>query len=225
MTRHAFVFSYLSALPVVVLSLALAGCCTCPAKVSGGKQEPCPGKAAVSKSGPKVLKGTPAPAVADAPDGWVAAPGVTVTSQPGEAAWAAYSAAGYRTIVNFRPVSEGADREREMVVANGMQYFNLPVDGPAVTLGDAEALAKILDGSANRQVLLHCSSGARASGVWALYQARYHGLSTDAAIAEGQRVGPMKDSVQQRVRALLDGTLPDCKKDPDCPKRRRAAAN
>ena len=195
-----------AALPALVigiaLPIALAGCCLrprtgCLAPTSNrARVEPGTGVAAV-------VGGTEAPAVPGAAVAWVAAEGVHVTGQPDDAAFAAYSAAGYRTIVNFRPSSEGADRERELVAANGMQYFHLPVAGAGITWGDADALAKILAGSGNGKVLLHCSSGNRVAGVWALYASRHGGLSPEAAVAEGRRVGPLQPNVERRLGEML----------------------
>jgi protein tyrosine phosphatase (PTP) superfamily phosphohydrolase (DUF442 family) len=190
---------------VGLVALSLTGCAICP---KTGKLVPlggCDDAAAdtAGKGQPVVVGGTPAEPIEGAPDAWQAAPGVAVTGQPGADAWAAYSAAGYRTIVSFRPAAEGADRERDMVVANGMRFVNIPVTGPQVCWGDSNALAKLLENPANRPMLLHCSSGNRVAGVWALYQHRHKGLRPEAAIAEGQRVAPMKRPMVDQLEYLL----------------------
>lgn len=203
----------LAAVLALTLPLALSACCVCPKtgklmpcqRVSGSGGAASAAKAPKAAPQPQVVDGTRAAAVDGGPDMWVAAPGVHVSGQPKDEAWAAYGAAGYRTIVNFRPSAEGADLERMLVAANGMQYFHLPVVGAGITWGDADALAKILANPSNRPVLLHCSSGNRAAGVWALYQSRYKGLSKDAAIAAGLRVGPMKDATRKKLEEMLGG--------------------
>lgn len=179
-----------------VLALALGGCCCCPTTGKLVFYGDCPGNTTARASAARAR-------AAALPVSQVAAPGVHVSGQPEDGAWAALSADGFRTVVNFRPSSEGADRERDWVAANGMQYFHLPVVGAGFTWGDADALAKILANPSNGKVLLHCSSGNRVSGVWALYQSRYHGLSKDAAIAAGESVGPMRPKTRKRLEEML----------------------
>ncbi len=130
--------------------------------------------------------------------------GVTITGQPSEDDWAAYAAAGYRTVVNFRTTREGADRERDFVVANGMQYFHVPIAGPQVTVGAADAIAAIVASPANGRVLLHCSSGNRAAGAWSVYLARHRGVGVEAALAAGARAGMTKQKVRAAARAAIE---------------------
>jgi uncharacterized protein (TIGR01244 family) len=205
----------LSTTLVVAAALAASACTICP---TTGKLVPLGGcgTAAPGSGKPAVVGGTEAPEVAGAPVGWVAATGVVITSQPPDAAWTAYSAAGFRTVVNFRPSSEGADRERDLVAANGMQYFHVPVVGTGITWGDADALAKILGDGNNRDVLLHCSSGNRVAGVWALYQHRHRGLRPEAAIAEGRRVAPLKPKMAEKLEVMLGLREEPCV---PCPKK------
>lgn len=130
-------------------------------------------------------------------------PPVTITSQPGDGAWAEFNRQGFMTVVNFRTAGEGVDVSGDPVVSHGMEYFHIPVEGANVTAADADALAKILAGSGNQRVLLYCSSGNRAAGVWAAYLGRHHGVSADTAVAAGNAAGISKDKVRDAVRSAI----------------------
>lgn len=123
-------------------------------------------------------------------------PTLAVSAQPSAEEIAAAGAAGYRTVVNFRPATEAgviAD-EAAIVGASGMRYVSIPVNGYALDASQADALDVVLRDSASAPVLMHCKSGMRAKAVWTIWLAKHGGLTPDQAIAEGDRAGLSADA-------------------------------
>jgi protein tyrosine phosphatase (PTP) superfamily phosphohydrolase (DUF442 family) len=62
-----------------------------------------------------------------------------------------------------------------------------------------------------RQVLIHCGSANRASGMYAVYLGAVKGLSTDEAIARARQAGLREAELEHDVRDYLDNHLPTAK--------------
>lgn len=150
------------------------------------------------------------PATASAPDVGASGfrslgPTLAVSAQPSAAELAAAGAAGYRTVVNFRPASEPgvlAD-EAAIVGASGMRYVSIPVSGHGFDASQADALDAVLADPSAGPVLMHCKSGVRAKAVWTIWLAKHGGLTPDHALAEGDRAGlsgDAKAAVEKIVR-------------------------
>lgn len=111
---------------------------------------------------------------------------------------------GVRRVVNLCPPDEACDYDEAAVVAAlGLDYVNIPVAGPAdLTPENARKLAQaIRDASATRPVFVHCASGNRVGGLFAL-KARYvDGLDAERALAVGRSAGLTK--LEPEVRKLL----------------------
>lgn len=128
-------------------------------------------------------------------------PDLYVSGQPADADWRAFADAGVSTIINLRTVAEMKGRdERAEVVAAGMRYLELPIDGAgAVTPDNARRLGELLR-DARGPVLLHCASGNRVGGLLALMKAG-EGMPTGQALAFGRSAG--MTSTEAKVRAAL----------------------
>lgn len=128
-------------------------------------------------------------------------PQLYVAGQPAAADWRTFADAGVGTVINLRTPAEMQGRDaREEVVATGMRYLELPIDGAgAVTPGNARRLGELLR-EAQGPVLLHCASGNRVGGLLALLKAA-EGMPTGDALAFGRSAG-MK-STEAKVREAL----------------------
>lgn len=126
--------------------------------------------------------------------------GIAVSGQPSAADLAAARAAGYGTVVSFRPSDESPESGAEAAACAGLglHYVEIPVRGTDVRPEHAKELAAVLAG-ADGPVLLHCRSGGRASGVWTLFLANERGVEADAALLAGERAGMKPD-----VRAVVE---------------------
>jgi uncharacterized protein (TIGR01244 family) len=128
-------------------------------------------------------------------------PQLYVAGQPAAADWRTFADAGVGTVINLRTPAEMQGRDaREEVLATGMRYLELPIDGAgAVTPDNARRLGELLR-EAQGPVLLHCASGNRVGGLLALLKAA-EGMPAEQALAFGRSAG-MK-STEARVRETL----------------------
>ena len=67
--------------------------------------------------------------------------------------------------------------------------FNIPVVYANPTDAEAAAFLKITDDAANRPMFIHCTAAIRVGAFWAIRRALRDGLTTDAALEEGRKVG------------------------------------
>ena len=116
--------------------------------------------------------------------------GVLSGGQPTPEQLQAASEAGFETVINIRvPGEPGTDTEQELVESLGMTYVSLPVQGAAgMTEENARALAEAL-AEAEQPVLLHCGSGNRIGGLFALMAFHLDDKTIDEALAFGKEAG------------------------------------
>ncbi len=111
-------------------------------------------------------------------------------AQPRLEAFAKLKADGIKAVLNLRQPSEHrAADEQAAVEAAGMKYFNIPVQYRNPTDADVEQFLKITDDPANRPMFIHCTAAIRVGAFWAIRRAVRDGLTTDAALEEGRKVG------------------------------------
>ena len=112
-------------------------------------------------------------------------------AQPRLEAFAKLKADGVKSVLNLRQPSEHrAADEQAAVEAAGMKYLNIPVVYANPTDAEADAFLKITDDAANRPMFIHCTAAIQPSGAfWAIRRALRDGLTTDAALEEGRKVG------------------------------------
>ena len=101
--------------------------------------------------------------------------------------FAAIKSAGFASVVNLRDASEeGANVDGEAKAAKdaGLTYFHLPF---VTKTPDSKMVDAFLDAVAkpeNQPMLLHCTSGGRASIFWAIKRVMVDGWTVDKAMAE-----------------------------------------
>jgi uncharacterized protein (TIGR01244 family) len=131
-------------------------------------------------------------------------PALAISGLPTEAGLNELAALGIRTVVDLRAPEEGVADERRVVEAAGLRYVSAPVTPESFRREDVEAVARVLDDSASRPVLLHCASGNRAAGVWTAWQVLLKRRSLADAEQEGRRLGLTSASMLQAVRRVAD---------------------
>ena len=110
--------------------------------------------------------------------------------QPRLEHFAKLKADGVKAVLNLRQPSEHpADAEREAVEQAGMKYFNIPVIYRDPTDAQVDEFLKLTDDPANRPMFIHCTAAIRVGAFWAIRRAVRDGLSVDAALEEGRKVG------------------------------------
>ena len=111
-------------------------------------------------------------------------------AQPRLEHFAKLKADGVKAVLNLRQPSEHrAEDERAAVEKAGLKYFNIPVVYTAPTDAQVDEFLKITDDPANRPMFIHCTAAIRVGAFWMIRRAVRDGLSADAALEEGKRVG------------------------------------
>src|SRR4029450_4784441 len=110
--------------------------------------------------------------------------------QPRLGHFAKLKSEGVSAVLNLGPPSEHrADEERATVEQAGLKYFNIPVVYRNPTDAQVDEFLKITDDPANRPMFIHCTAAIRVGAFWAIRRAVRDGLSVDAALEEGRKVG------------------------------------
>lgn len=121
---------------------------------------------------------------------------VYIGGQPDADALRALPDRGLVAVINLRTPKEMGDTtkvafdEVALVDSLGLAYVEIPLGGKEHPyLPEAvDAFAAALDQHTG-PVLLHCTSGGRASHMWAAYLVRYQGWDVTDAYARGQAIG------------------------------------
>ncbi len=133
-------------------------------------------------------------------------PGLATAGQITNAGLTQFRGLGFKTVINLRTEKEGAAAEEEALKGQGVRYFGRPLTADSWTLADVDAIGQILDDKGAAPILLHCASGNRVGGVWAVLQV-LKGGSKDAALAEGQAIGLKPGPVTLVTERLIDEAL------------------
>jgi uncharacterized protein (TIGR01244 family) len=114
---------------------------------------------------------------------------------------------GVKAVLNLRQPSEHrAEEERAAVEQAGLKYFNVPVVYQNPTDAQVGEFLKITDDPANRPMFIHCTAAIRVGAFWAIRRAVRDGLTVDAALEDGRKVGlvnapHLEEFVRQYVAA------------------------
>ena len=128
--------------------------------------------------------------------------GLAASGVPSAEALASLKARGFKTVIDLRGVTEpGVAEEKAAVRALGLRYVHVPVSPSTFSLGDVEAVAKVLDDAEAAPVLLHCASSNRVGAVLALIQVQ-KGVSLDAAEAEGRKFGLKSEAMVEAMKRV-----------------------
>ena len=97
---------------------------------------------------------------------------------------------GVKAVLNLRQPSEHrADEEKAAVEGAGLKYFNIPVVYTAPSDAQVDEFLRITDDPANRPMFIHCTAAIRVGAFWMIRRAVRDGLSDEAALEEGRKVG------------------------------------
>ena len=129
-----------------------------------------------------------------------------IASQPDQEALEHAKGAGVDIVINLRGESESDWDEAAEVSELGLEYHRVPVNGAAEKLAP-EPFRKISDivvTNPDAEILVHCSSGNRASAWFATYLALVQGMDTEEAISTAQLTGLSNKGLEQKVRDFLN---------------------
>ena len=130
---------------------------------------------------------------------------IFLASQPQPSDFELARAGGVETVINQRHPSEvDAFDEREVVTGLGLTYFNPAWNGPEELTDEVLDRTLHLLRTAERPVLLHCSSANRTGATWLAYSVVERGLSWEAALAEAKQVGLRTPEYERIVRSYVE---------------------
>ncbi|MDH3646121.1 MAG: sulfur transferase domain-containing protein [Gammaproteobacteria bacterium] len=125
--------------------------------------------------------------------------------QPDQKTLEAARDAGIDIVINMRLPNELEWDEAAAVRELGVQYLSMPVSktGPGFDSAVIESLHDIVTRNADRNILLHCSTGNRVSAWYALYLVQKHGLSQEEALSIAAQTGLTRAGLVTRVEEYL----------------------
>lgn len=120
-------------------------------------------------------------------------------------AFATIAQQGYASVVNVRLADEpGVDVEADLATSAGLRYYHLPMDSKAPSSDIAGRFLEIVADESNQPLYIHCRSGNRVGGLWAIKRVVQDGWTRDDAIAEGQAIGLKGPEMLAFVHQFLD---------------------
>ena len=130
--------------------------------------------------------------------------GVFLASQPQPEDFEQAKMGGVKTVINMRHAHEiKTFDEHELVESLGLAYANPAWNGPdELTDGMLDQIRDLLK-TADRPILLHCSSGNRVGAVWLAHRAIDGGLDLDEALTESKVVGLRSPAYEQKVKEYI----------------------
>jgi uncharacterized protein (TIGR01244 family) len=108
---------------------------------------------------------------------------------------------GYKTVINLRQPEEKDSTDPELVRQLGMTYVSIPISGPPdMTEEKARALAEAM-AAAESPVMVHCASGNRVGGLFAMKAYYVDGMNPEEALAVGKAAGMtrLEPTVRERL--------------------------
>jgi len=128
-------------------------------------------------------------------------------SQPSKEGFENLANSGYKTILSTRGENELTWDEAGLVDSLGMSFVNIPMPGPVTEITD-EQVRRFDDfmSSANQPIVLHCGSGNRVSGLWAVWLVEHKNIPPDKALALASQTGMkgVRKAVEKRLGLATD---------------------
>lgn len=122
---------------------------------------------------------------------------VYTAGQPTKEGFKMLAARGMRSVINLRRTDEaGARDEVKEVTKLKMNYFHVPLSPASFSMEHVNAFHHILQNPKNLPVVVHCSSGNRAGGLWFVYRALVEEEDCMVALQEGRELG-MKPQLEE----------------------------
>lgn len=138
------------------------------------------------------------------PNGQLPLAGIATAGQPAAEDVRLLARAGYKVVVDLRAPEEPRGFDEAAVVRDaGMEYVNLPVDGPPSD-ETLDVLRQVLRNSEGQPVLVHCGSANRVGGALIPYLVLDRGEdpqeAVDLAIRIGLRSWDLADRAAEYIR-------------------------
>jgi len=130
--------------------------------------------------------------------------GLLIAGQPTAKQLKAAGKAGYKTVIDLRPLAEdrGFDEEKAVRKAK-MEYANIGVNPETLDAPTIKYFMTVLT-NAERPALIHCSSGNRAGGLYYAWLVLENGIPEEQAMAQAQAAGLSSTDLGERIQELVN---------------------
>ena len=128
-----------------------------------------------------------------------------LSGQPDQATLETAVAHGVGVVINLRGPTEHNWDENGAATKLGLTYYNVPMTGRGPGF-DADTLAQIstlVGKHSDTNILVHCASGNRVSGWFAVHLAQDHGMPVEQSIEMSRLAGLTNTGMKTRVREFL----------------------
>jgi len=112
---------------------------------------------------------------------------------------------GVEAVVDLRNQNDKQQASAEIAQELGMDYLSLPIDPKDMQPEQASLFLRFMREHQGKQVLIHCGSANRASGMYAVYLGAELGVPADKAIERARRTGLRETELERDIRAFLEG--------------------
>lgn len=131
--------------------------------------------------------------------------GVFLASQPNPSDFDQAQKGGVKSVINLRHHSENTEFDEPAVVADlGLNYYNLPWNGPDELTDEIFDRSRELLKTAERPILLHCSSANRVGTVWIPYRVLDQGADLETAVEEAKVIGLKSPDYEAKARDYVE---------------------
>lgn len=131
--------------------------------------------------------------------------GIFLASQPSPDDFEQAKKSGVRTVINLRHEDEITEfDEREVVTGLGLDYVHVPWNDPDELTDEVFERCRELLNTAERPILLHCSSANRVGAVWLPWRVLDEGLTYDQALAEAKIVGLKTPAYEDKAKDYIE---------------------
>ncbi len=130
--------------------------------------------------------------------------GLLIAGQPTAKQLKAAAKAGYKTVIDLRPLAEdhGFDEEKAARKAK-LEYTNIAVTPDTLDAPTIKYFMTVLS-NAQRPALIHCSSGNRAAGLYYAWLVLENGMPENQAMAQAQAAGLTDPDLGERIHELVN---------------------
>lgn len=122
--------------------------------------------------------------------------------------WASFAVAHERdvgVVINLRERGELDWDEQRAATDNGLVYYNVPIarKGSSFSKAAIDEIGSIVRMHDDQKILLHCSSGNRASAWLAIHLVKDHDMGIEDSLSLARSVGLTNSTVENRVLEYL----------------------
>jgi protein tyrosine phosphatase (PTP) superfamily phosphohydrolase (DUF442 family) len=145
------------------------------------------------------------------PESWGAAKNVVrikhlyISSQPDFETLDIARKNGVELVLNLRDPSEYIWDEKIAAQQSGLIYYNIPISasGEAFNPDAIKQISALVQQHKDQKILLHCSSGNRASAWLAIHLIKDHNMPSDRAISLAKQAGLTSPLIKSRVKQFI----------------------